>query len=485
VGVCLLHCQCSKDSTQLFAACSNLHMSNSMLPPCVCCRCFNKDSCLGGRAAASRNVGTVGTDYKTALCAEPYTGNLCGSCKKGFGQVQPFVCKKCWSAAAIWALYLVSVVVMVVLVKLLVFFTTKPNNKAKQHQQQQHPAKSSRPLPPPAELLKVLVLHSQVLFIMSNLVGVPWPQALSYPLSVIGGIWASASGSSVGFDCILNQQGHGLPAAFQKVLICLLTPVGILLAVLLIEVAMRYLRPRSSVVVGHDFASVVMCIIFMFLPAWVSTALSLFACVPLDDPDVWPYQAESVGRFWVQDMSIPAFQGRHRGWALGLGIPLTLLFCLVLPVATFTFMWVSRSRGRLADADFQQRFGFLYRLWRDEMCWWEAVVVLQTVALVMVTTFGFVLGAFYQCIVTAAILVVLATLLLVARPFRCAGANTVAVVSVWILFATAYTALTFLPYDNAGPGPVYTNIMGAVILVANVGFLLAATWKLLRAQPSS
>ena len=55
---------------------------------------------------------------------------------------------------------------------------------------------------------------------------------------------------------------------------CLFTPACILVAVLVIEAAMHYLRPRKSQAIGHDFASVMMCIVFMFLPTWVNTALS-------------------------------------------------------------------------------------------------------------------------------------------------------------------------------------------------------------------
>jgi hypothetical protein len=47
---------------------------------------------------------------------------------------------------------------------------------------------------------------------------------------------------------------------------------------------------------GHDLASVVMCLVFMFLPTWVNTALSLFTFVPLDTPAKAPFQAEAVGK---------------------------------------------------------------------------------------------------------------------------------------------------------------------------------------------
>ena len=223
--------------------------------------------------------------------------------------------------------------------------------------------------PIPAEMLRALIIHAQWLYIIGNL-DVPLPQSLQYPVQVIGGIWSSTSGSSLGLECILSTTSR-VPVAIQKVLICLFTPAGIVCAVLIIETVMHFLRPRKSGTVGHDFASVVMCIVFMFLPTWVNTALSLFTCVTLDKPVAAPYQAEAVGSWWVEDMSQLCYSrsGYHRGWALGLGIPLTLLFCVALPAGVFVFMWYSRKQGKLQDMQFQKHYGFMYRLWRDEWCW--------------------------------------------------------------------------------------------------------------------
>jgi hypothetical protein len=357
---------------------------------------------------------------------------------------------------------------MIGVVKLLVFFQTAADLSPRTGLQ--------RPIP--AEMLRALAIHMQWLYIIGNL-DVPLPQSLLYPVQVIGGIWSSTSGSSIGIECILSTTSK-VPVAIQKVLICLFTPAAILLAVIAVEAILHYLRPRKSQEIGHDFASVVMCIVFMFLPTWVNTALSLFTCIPLDSPVEAPFQAEAVGSWWVEDMSQLCYSrsGYHRGWPLGLGIPLTLFFCVGLPAGVFVFMWFSRKQGKLQDMQFQKHYGFMYRLWRDERCWWESVVLLQTCALVMLSTFGFALGPFYQTMVSAAVLAWIAIALLAVRPSKCPAAGRVAVISVCVLFFTAYACLSFLPYNNAGPGSVYSNIMGAVIIVANVMFLLYAAWLL-------
>jgi hypothetical protein len=276
----------------------------------------------------------------------------------------------------------------------------------------------------------------------------------------------------------------------QKLLICLFTPMGIMFVVLAIEASVRCLhlrlaprrrglKPAST---HNETAGVAMCIVFMFLPSWLNTALSLFTCIPLDTPVEAPYQAEAVGSWWVEDMSQLCYSnsGYHRWWALGLGIPLTLLFCVALPAGVFFFMWISRKQGKLQDVHFEKHYGFVYRLWRDDWCWWEAVVIFQTIALVMISTFGFALGPFYQALVTAAVLAAVGMLLLAVRPFKCPAAGRVAVASVCILCFTTYSALTFLPYSGMTPGPVYGNIMGVLLVLLNVAFLVGTTWRLLR-----
>lgn len=299
--------------------------------------------------------------------------------------------------------------------------------------------------PTHAELLRALVLHAQWLYILSMMAGVPWPAALAVPLQqVIGGLLASTSGSRIGFDCILRGS-TAAPAAVEKLLICLFTPAGVLCAVLLIEVGVQSLkeglfRPSGKSRrrrAGRDFASVVMCIVFMFLPTWVSVGFSLFSCVCLDVPVQPPYQAEAEGSWWVEDMSQQCYSGWHRGWALGLGIPLTLLLCVALPAGTFAFMWWSRKQGRLRDEQFQQQYGFMFRMWREEVCWWEAIVLLETCALAMVSTFGCGLGGYLQCLLSATLLAVVGMLLLAVKPFKCPAAGRVAVLSVCVLFFTA------------------------------------------------
>jgi hypothetical protein len=149
-------------------------------------------------------------------------------------------------------------------------------------------------------------------------------------------------------------------------------------------------------------------------------------------------------------------------------------------VGLFVFLWLSKRRQRLDDINFRKHFGFLYRTWRQDVCWWEAVSVCQTICLVLIGSFGHVLGVYYQTLVTTAALSIVCILLLLVQPHKSPAAGAVTLFSVWVLMATSYSALTFLPYRNAVPAYGYTMAMGVFVLMINVAFVMSTLWRLLR-----
>jgi hypothetical protein len=112
--------------------------------------------------------------------------------------------------------------------------------------------------------------------------------------------------------------------------------------------------------------------------------------------------------------------------------------------------------------------------------WYETVVVVQTNTLVLVGTFSYALGPYYHLLAIMAALGLIGVLLLCIRPHKCAAAGQVSLQSVGVLYLTAFTAMTFLPYRNITPPPGYSMAMGVLVLVAHVTFVLCTLWRLLR-----
>lgn len=407
-------------------------------------------------------------------------GNLCGQCdvEAGYGTVKPFTCKPCMKPVVTIVLYSVAALVMLVAVRVMSALALADSGSAAPDQ------------PRPCDLIKPLVLYAQYLFIITNINGVPWPKPVSVVVQALSFFWSSTSSNSLGLDCVLRSTA-ALPVAMQKTLFSLLMPLAMLFVLLLLDVfwslrcqrARRGARIRGLVVNTKDeFLSLCVCMAFLFLPTWLHVAFSLFTCIALDVPASFPYEAAAVGSYLAADMSEQCYKlgGYHRAWALGLGVPLLVLFCLVVPVGLYVFLWLSRKRGKLGDDNFRKHFGFLYRTWREDVCWWEAVTCCQTICLVAIGTFGHVMGVYFQSLVILAALGTIFVLMLLVRPHNCQVAFVVTLFSVWVLITTAFSALTFLSYQKVTPAYGYTMAMGVFVLVINITFVLSTLWRLVR-----
>lgn len=445
------------------------------------CRCVNPEACPGGSNASLGDGRSE--DFKSSQCSIGYMGNLCAMCdwQRGYGTATEFTCRPCLQPSATIALYSIAALVMLVAVRVLtalVLADTGPSATAPNQAR-------------PVDFVKPIVLYAQYLFIITSINGVPWPAPISVVMKALTFFWASASANSLGLDCVLPRYA-ALPLAIQKTLFSLLMPFGILCVLLLVDVLWSFMRacraPRTRralpahISTRDRFVSLVLCISFLFLPTWLHAVFALFTCISLDVPASFPYEAEAVGSFLASDMNEQCYQrdGYHRAWALGLGVPLLLLFCFVVPVGLFVFLWLSKRHKKLDQDRFRKHYGFLYRTWRQEVCWWEAVSVCQTICLVIIGSFGHVLGVYYQALVVLAALSVFCVLLLLVKPHDSRAAGAVTLFSVWVLMATSFSALTFLPYRNAIPAYGYTMAMGVFVLVTNVAFVLSTLWRLLR-----
>jgi hypothetical protein len=367
-------------------------------------------------------------------------------------------------SSVIIALYAVSGVVMLACIKLMLHFTLADNATAQLSETE-----------PPAELIRCLVLYGQRLLIIASL-SIDWPASIAYPLRALALVWSSSSPETLSADCILPA-GSSVPLSVQLVVFYLAMPIAMLLLHLLIEVMLATCSSRCHGVVlsrtpstahklGLRLGSSTMIVLFFFLPSLQRTLFGLFACIPLDQPVAWPYQATAVGSFWVYDTSSVCFAtGWHRYLALGLGIPLVALLCVVVP-GFIVFITVSH-KSRLYDAGFRRSWGFLTHAYRPTFCWWEAVVVWETAALVAISVFGVNVGAFYQCLLMMAALMLISHLQLGFKPYTHVHAGQAMRQGTHCLLLTTLVGLSFLPYGPVQAGATYGLVMGGILLAVH------------------
>jgi hypothetical protein len=375
-------------------------------------------------------------------------------------------------SSVIITLYVVSACVMLACIKLLLHFTLADNAAAQKSEAE-----------PPAELLRCLVLYGQRLLIVASL-SVDWPSSIAYPLRALALVWSGSSPETLSAHCILPASSS-VPLAVQLVVFYLAMPLAMLLVLLLLEVlqATKCLvlsRTRGTALkLLPRLGSSAMVVLFFFLPSLQRTLFGLFACIPLDQAAAWPYKAMAVGSFWVYDTSSICFAtGWHRYLSLGLGIPLIALLCVVLP-GFIVFITVSNS-SKLYEAGFKRSWGFLTHSYRPRFCWWEAVVVCETAALVAISVSGVNVGPSYQCLLMIAALMLVSNLQLGFKPYAHVQAGRAMLQGTHCLLLTTLAGMSFLPLGAVHPGATYGMVMGGILVAVHAVYVCSVLWRLAR-----
>jgi hypothetical protein len=373
--------------------------------------------------------------------------------------------------SVIISLYAVSAVVLLACIKLLLHFTLVDTLAVQQGETQ-----------PPAELIRCLVLYGQRLLNVASL-SIDWPASIAYPLRALAWVWSSSSPETLSADCILPANSS-VPLAVQRMVFYLAMPIAMLLLLLLFEVMLATKcvvfrkRPGAAQNLLPRLGSSTMVVLFFFMPSLLRTLFGLFACIPLDQPATLPYIVNAVGSFWVYDTSSICFgSGWHRYLALGLGIPLVAILCCVVPGVT-VLITVPNIR-HLYDAGFRRSWGFLTHSYRPSFCWWEAVVVWETAALVAISVFGVNVGAFYQCLLMIAALMLISHLQLGLKPYAHLQAGRAMVQGTHCLLLSTVAGLSFLPLGAVHPTATYGLVMGGILLAVHVVYVCSVLLQLL------
>ena len=184
-------------------------------------------------------------------------------------------------------------------------------------------------------------------------------------------------------------------------------------------------HPRAAVRQQlHKLTATSIIVLTTFLPQLLRAVFGLFACVPLDAPVSAPYEAKAVGTFWVSHMSQQCWQGYHKALALGAGIPLVLLLCVVWPGSVLVFI-LRRRDGSLYSSELRH-YSFLFSMYKPSAAWWEIVVIVQLSVLVAINVFAVRLGAYFGCLMLVAAFFVVFVLLGWRKPYDSTVTGTVA-----------------------------------------------------------
>jgi predicted outer membrane repeat protein len=428
-------------------------------------------------------------------CKKGYEGNVCGKCAIGYGFGGPFTCRMCIPFRTTLAIYASAAVVMFVVVSTLLHTTLKDNQTG---------VSGDRP----SDFLKIMVRHVQYLVILSS-IGLRWPSGLAFIFTAASYVFATAGGAGfISLDCLLPAQG--LPFALKRSAAYLLAPAVIFLSALGTRLLLRAVhklflelrltrcctlaeeqqQPRVPNSAGESYGTSVLVIafvaslvtLFSFYPSLVALSLSFFTCVPLDSKmeqqELLSAGSEAHKRYavanatygyWVHDMQQPCWEGWHRAWALGLGIPCAFVFCIAVPVA---LGWVLVANKKLMQSPgmFRKCMGFLYHSYRGDKFYWEVINTLQLAVLVAIKVFVHVLRSYYSTLMFQLCFLAMLASHYVVQPYVSARLNRTLSLSMGCMFITTSIALTLFSVDQEAPHG-YADAAAAVGLVINVVFI--------------
>lgn len=437
---------------------------------------------------------------ENGTCKEGHTGPLCGACvlEEGYGMTMPLQCRKCLPPARQLGTYLAIVFVTVLFVAVTVRFTWQDNKENDN---------SLRP----SDLVKVLVSYLQYMVIIST-ISVPWPAFLVTLYASATVVFGAASGQALSLDCLLQHYGVGkyvLPIAIQRQLVYFLAAVGNYVSVALLlyagHLAKRAWHAISTRGAGASAVSgsskpfdgtkllvAIPVVLFFAYPTLCKAALTFFACLRIDDANVQPHPEFSLfnhtkGYFVGGDIQQECWIGWHRSWALGLGVPSVLLFCVCVPLGMFFFLWA--NKGRVADPDFRKYFGFLYRNYTtstgttttNRMVWFESVWAIQTVLMTAVSVFHFTLQAYNALLLLGLVLLVSAVVQVVAKPYAQHRLHRLHLASTLCLILNVWCALAFFSCTGRSSSACfvdYHTAVGAVMVALDALFMAWCVYEI-------
>jgi len=176
--------------------------------------------------------------------------------------------------------------------------------------------------------------------------------------------------------------------------------------------------------------------------------------------------------------------GRHVWFAVGVGLPMLTFYAVVVPFLIVLRLRRARDQGdkKLESPSLTFRFGLFFSGYRSDRYWWELVVLLRKIAIIIVSTF--VAHDLNQLQLVLATLIVSLHLHHLQMPFgrgtpKSDQLHYLEVYSVSLLIFFAWSGVYFTVSGNfcAAHGAEWCIILVVLLIFLNVLYVLALVGK--------
>ena len=214
-------------------------------------------------------------------------------------------------------------------------------------------------------------------------------------------------------------------------------------------------------------------IIFLAYPTLVTLCLSMLKCVKVGNQ-----------RYLMADLQEICFDDRHQTHMLALTLPQFIGVIIGLPLIGLILILRSTAKERL-QYDFHMRYGLLYLGYRDERAWWEVVIAFRKVFIVVIGTFGILMGRVdIQAFLALGIVFLSIVIHLLGKPFNIKTKkgsllHHLEFIALSVAWCTFWGGLMFyiLPGDEYQFARV---VMTITIVGSNVTFLIIAIYTFVK-----
>ncbi len=141
-------------------------------------------------------------------------------------------------------------------------------------------------------------------------------------------------------------------------------------------------RKKSPKTWTRKMRASVVALLYLVWPGLCSEVFALFAC-----------RSTCGASRLLADLNELCFEGRHAAFALGLGLPMLVLYVVGLPAAALFMVYRIHRRAAMrgkpmSDLKGHLTFGLFYSAFRKEVWWWEATVAARKIGIAAIGVFG-------------------------------------------------------------------------------------------------
>eukprot|EP00347_Sterkiella_histriomuscorum_P017868 403347667 len=437
----------------------------------VITQCMYLHACLGMISPKYVPMGECETGYQGVLCAD---------CQVTFSRSGEYKCAKCPDQAT----NIVRLVfIFLGVIFLIVFMIRSTLNGAKDKQNITN------------IFLKIMLNHFQ-LIMMTSTFDFEWSQQILDFFTESKQV-ATVSTQIFSFDCFLDTRGTNQTSSdqnpfeyiptqdngfirifFQKLVMIALLPIILVLCSFGAWHLIRCISRRQFDVLGKAISSTVI-VLFLAHPSIIQYMFFNFKCKEIDGE-------ERV----LNDLEVLCWDTQHKFFSYFVALPSIFLWGLGIPF--FAFILMLKVKNNLDLIEVREKFGFLYRGYRNDFYYWEIVIMYRKILIIFIAVFVKNFGVIAQALVVFIVLIAFLMTNTEKQPFSTKALNDLETLSLITSMITIYCGIFFVinkPQSWIDQNPDYSKgaislsdavqkFFFAVILISNISFFAFWCFKM-------